>query len=407
MGPNIGSWTHGGAPLSARPKGALHPDLPTRGRLMSQVFVDYAHIHFRAGDGGHGCCSFRREKHVPRGGPDGGDGGDGGSIWLRATARLGTLLDLKLKPSIKARRGDHGGGNQRSGRNGADIVIEVPLGTLVYDEHGALLADLTEQGECFRAAEGGRGGLGNQHFATSTNQAPRKTTPGRPGQERNLILELKLIAHAGLIGLPNAGKSTLLNRLTRATARVAAYPFTTLHPNLGVMEVDPVRRVTLADLPGLIEGASSGGGLGDRFLRHIERTALLIHLIAPPEADPEHPGTDAIETIQYSYRLIREELKAYSSAMTHKPEIVALTKIDRLDPHRLQIYLGALRELDVHVLPISAQTGAGLPELETCIVEKLETMGVPLEERVPRAAEIQPEPQRGTEGEGNDHDQNR
>ncbi|MCL5270653.1 MAG: GTPase ObgE, partial [bacterium] len=321
---------------------------------MSQSFVDYARIYVKAGAGGNGCLSFRREKYVPHGGPDGGDGGDGGSVWLEASRELTILIDLKMKPMLRAERGHHGEGKNKTGRTGRDLVIRVPQGTVVSAEDGAPLADLVADGQRYLAAAGGKGGAGNQHYATPTNQAPRKFKKGEPGQERPLILELKLIAQAGLIGLPNAGKSTLLAHLTHATPRIAPYPFTTLHPNLGVMEIDALRRVTLADIPGLIEGASAGAGLGDRFLRHIERTGLLVHLVAPPEpstrSEDREPATsaaeavadraeavadraetlaDRAEAVAYAYDLVRRELEAYSPALAAKSEMVVLTKIDR------------------------------------------------------------------------------
>jgi GTP-binding protein len=340
---------------------------------MSHSFVDYARIHVKAGDGGDGCVSFRREKYVPYGGPDGGDGGAGGSVWLEASIDLATLIDLKLRPMHKAERGRHGQGSRCSGRTGVDLIIKVPLGTVVTDaDSGLPLADLTHDGQRFCAAAGGRGGAGNQHFATPTVQAPRFARPGEPGEERNLILELKLIAQAGLIGLPNAGKSTLLAALTHATPRIAPYPFTTLHPNLGVMELARGGRATLADIPGLIEGAWQGAGLGDRFLRHIERTALLIHLIAPPESvDDADPGA-----VADAYELVQNELRAYSAALTEKPEIVVLTKIDLIQPDAREGYLRVLRERGVEPLAISVQTGEGMESFKKVLQERLESLGL-------------------------------
>ncbi len=347
---------------------------------MSQPFVDYARIFVKGGAGGSGCVSFRREKYVPHGGPDGGDGGHGGDVWLEASRDLATLIDFKMRPSFSAKRGLHGSGNQKTGRCGEDLIIRVPLGTQVTSEEGETLADLLHEGDRFLAAAGGKPGAGNQHYATPGNQAPRHAKPGDLGQERNLILELKLIAQAGFVGLPNAGKSTLLAHLTHATPRIAPYPFTTLHPNLGVMEVDAYRRVTLADIPGLIEGASHGAGLGDRFLRHIERTALLIHLVAPPDELPADPDDDQIdaeaETITYTYDLVRRELEAYSQKMLVKPELIILTKIDLLDERRRTAYLKALRELRLEPIAVSAETGEGVDLLKAKLIEKLEALGL-------------------------------
>jgi GTP-binding protein len=347
---------------------------------MSHSFIDHARVFVKGGAGGDGCLSFRREKYAPRGGPDGGDGGDGGNVWMEATRDLATLIDLKLRPSLKAGRGGHGQGKNMSGRCGGDLVVRVPLGTWVVDEDGQSLADLTREGQRFLAAAGGKGGAGNQHYATPANQAPRKFKKGEPGQERALILELKLIAQAGLVGLPNAGKSTLLASLTHATPRIAPYPFTTLHPNLGVLETDDLRRVTLADIPGLIEGASRGAGLGDRFLRHIERTGLLVHLVAPPDdrADEKTAENVAreVEAIQYAYRLVREELAAYGEALAAKPELVVLTKIDLLDEPARADYLAGLRDLGVEPLAISAETGEGVEVLRAALVARLDELGL-------------------------------
>ena len=345
---------------------------------MSQSFVDYAQIHVKAGDGGNGCMSFRREKFVPFGGPDGGDGGHGGNVWLEATREMATLVDLKLRPNLRAEHGGYGMGKHMTGRDGEDMIVLVPLGTIVSGDEGEPLADLCAEGQRFLAAAGGKGGAGNQHYATPTNQAPRKHKDGEAGEERNLVLELKLIAQAGLIGLPNAGKSTLLAHLTRATPKIADYPFTTLHPNLGVMEVDGFRRLTLADIPGLIEGASQGIGLGDRFLRHIERTGLLVHLIAPPEGiiDPEQTPAEAAESIRYAYQLVRHELEAYGPAMAAKPEVVVLTKTDLLSENDRRIYLEALDQAGLHPLAIASPTGDGLEDLRRALIEKLDAMGM-------------------------------
>lgn len=351
---------------------------------MSKPFVDYTHINVRGGDGGNGCVSFRREKFVPHGGPDGGDGGDGGKVWLVAARELTTLIDLKLRPNLRAERGRHGEGNQKTGRSGEDLIVEVPVGTVVIDDaSGETLADLDRVGERFLAAAGGRGGLGNQHFATPTNQAPRRAYPGEPGQERRLILELKLIAQVGLIGLPNAGKSTLLAALTRATPKIAAYPFTTLDPNLGVMEADALRRITLADIPGLIEGAWQGAGLGTRFLRHIERTAWLVHLVAPPEdeTDPDAGTDEAADKVRYGYELIRRELAGYGAELARKPELVVLTKIDMLGPGARRRYCDAVRALGAEPMAVSSETGEGLPEFKARLLRLLDERGLIPDER--------------------------
>lgn len=343
---------------------------------MSQSFVDYARIHVKGGDGGNGCVSFRREKYVPHGGPDGGDGGHGGNVWLEATRDMATLIDLKLRPNLRAERGVHGQTKRMAGRTGEDIIVRVPLGTIVVDEEGHTLADLCAEGQRFLAAAGGKGGPGNQHYVTPTNQAPRKHKDGEPGDDRNLVLELKLIAQAGLIGLPNAGKSTLLAHLTHATPKIADYPFTTLHPNLGVMKADTFRRVTLADIPGLIQGASHGAGLGGRFLRHIERTGLLVHLIAPPEdiIDPEKSPEAAAESINYAYQLVRHELEEYSATMADKPEVVVLTKIDLLSEADRQIYMEGLAITGLKPVAIASITGEGLEGLQAALVEKLDEL---------------------------------
>jgi GTPase len=345
------------------------------------AFVDYVLFTAKGGDGGNGCLSFRREKHVPRGGPDGGDGGKGGDVWLEAHPELTTLIDVKLRSHIVGGRGMHGQGKNMSGKGGADQVVEVPLGTVVSTEDGEHLVDLTEPGQRFLAAAGGRGGMGNQHFATPTNQAPRHHTSGEPGEDRRLVLELKLIADVGLVGLPNAGKSTLLAHLTRAHPRIAAYPFTTLHPNLGVMEVADDRQIVLADIPGLVEGASRGVGLGHRFLRHIERTRVLVHMIA---ADPAvlHNGGEldeeaaeiAARIASDAYALVRAELLTYSHAIGAKPEIVVLSKIDMIPEDARERYLAALAAEGLDAIAISAESEVGLDLLRREIVRRLDAL---------------------------------
>src|SRR5690242_14021761 len=285
------------------------------------MFVDRVAIFVKGGDGGAGCCSFRREKYVPKGGPDGGDGGDGGDIIVRAVADTDSLAEIVNRKHWRAAAGGRGGPDNCHGRRAPELVIPVPPGTLVYDrDRGNLLRDLQEAGEQVTAARGGRGGRGNKAFATATNRAPRQTQPGTPGEERWLVLELKVIADAGLIGLPNAGKSTLLSRLSRARPEIADYPFTTKHPNLGIVSLGGEHRLVLADLPGLIEGAHSGVGLGHEFLRHVERTRVLVHLVEPLPAD----GGDPL----HNYRLVRQELELYSKELAEKPEVVAVSKAE-------------------------------------------------------------------------------
>ena len=328
------------------------------------MFIDYAKIYVKAGQGGSGACSFRREKHVPHGGPDGGDGGRGGSIILQVDPHLRTLIDFRYKKHYIARHGQHGMGKKKHGRAARDIIVKVPAGTVVKDaESGEILADLTRPGERFVAARGGRGGRGNAHFATPTHQAPREWEVGEPGEERWLILELKLIADVGLVGKPNAGKSTLLSRLSAARPRIADYPFTTLQPNLGIVKVDPFKSFVMADIPGLIEGAHRGKGLGLQFLRHIERTRLLLYLIDPTEEDPLH-----------TFRTLYQELNAYSPVLTQKPYFIALTKQDIWEENFLS---ASRKQFDVPVLAISAINGKGLDELKWKLWKRLENESFP------------------------------
>src|SRR5262249_6134176 len=285
------------------------------------MFVDRVVIFVQGGDGGRGICSFRREKYVPRGGPDGGDGGDGGSVILRAVAGTDSLAAVVHQKHWRAERGGAGGPANRHGRRGDDLVIDGPPGTPIIDrDRGHVLRDLTEAGEQVTVAQGGRGGRGNRAFASPTNRTPRECQPGTPGEERWLILELKVIADAGLIGLPNAGKSTLLSRLSQATPEIADYPFTTKHPNLGAVSAGPDRTIILADLPGLIEGAHAGIGLGHEFLRHVERTRVLVHLVEPVPLDHGDPVNN--------YRVVRRELELHSKELAEKPEIVAVSKAE-------------------------------------------------------------------------------
>jgi GTP-binding protein len=283
-------------------------------------FLDQAKVYVRSGDGGAGCVSFRREKFIEFGGPDGGDGGRGGDVVAECVDGLNTLIDYRYQQHFKAKTGMHGMGKNRAGGRGADAVLKVPVGTQIFEEDGeTLIADLTAVGQKIVICKGGNGGFGNAHFTTSTNRAPRRANPGLQGEERTLILRLKLIADAGLIGLPNAGKSTFLSRVTAARPKIADYPFTTLYPGLGVARVDE-REFVLADIPGLIEGAHEGHGLGDRFLGHVERCRALLHLV---DATGEHAGRD--------YKIVRSELAAYGAGLDEKPEIVALSKIDAVD----------------------------------------------------------------------------
>jgi len=288
------------------------------------VFLDRVKIRVKAGDGGDGVTAFRREKFIPRGGPSGGDGGVGGSVWITATEGLNTLLHLRYNPEHKAERGRHGEGSNRFGKDGEDHTVSVPVGTQILDaETNEILFDLTEAGQPFLAARGGKGGWGNAHFATPTRRAPRYHYQGRPGEERELQLELKLIADVGLVGFPNAGKSTLISVISAAKPKIADYPFTTLEPNLGVVDMGDFRTFVVADIPGLIEGASSGAGLGDRFLRHVERTKLILHLVDVSSSS----GRDAIS----DYEIINRELANYDAELGARPQIVVATKIDALD----------------------------------------------------------------------------
>jgi GTP-binding protein len=326
------------------------------------MFVDRVVVFVKGGDGGPGCCSFRREKYVPRGGPDGGDGGDGGSVIVRAVAGTDSLAEVVNRKHWRARRGGAGGSSNCHGRRAPDLLIPVPPGTLVIDrDRGNVLRDLTEPGDEVNVARGGRGGRGNKAFATATNRAPRETQPGTPGEERWIVLELKVIADAGLVGLPNAGKSTLLSRLSAAQPEVGAYPFTTKHPNLGLVSIGGERAFVLADLPGLIEGAHSGVGLGHEFLRHVERTRVLIHLVEPLPPD----GADPL----HNYRTIRRELELYSPALAAKPEIAAVSKAELTGSEEVRARLEA--GLGRPVLAVSAVTGQGLSRLVGAVVEAL------------------------------------
>ena len=326
------------------------------------MFVDRVILYVKGGDGGRGCCSFRREKYVPRGGPDGGDGGDGGSVIVEALAGADSLADVANRKHWRAPCGGAGRGANCSGRSGRDIFIRVPPGTLVLDrDRGNVLRDLTEAGQQVTVAHGGRGGRGNRAFATSTNQAPRETGPAGLGEERWIILELKVIADAGLIGLPNAGKSTLLSRLSRAQPEIADYPFTTKHPNLGLVTIGGERAFVLADLPGLIEGAHSGVGLGHEFLRHVERTRVLVHLVEPLPPD----GSDPLK----NYQTIRRELELHDRTLADRPEVIVVSKAELTGSDEIQRRLQS--ELGREVLAVSAVTGQGLADLVRGIMERM------------------------------------
>jgi GTP-binding protein len=340
------------------------------------MFVDRVTIYVKGGDGGAGCCSFRREKYVPKGGPDGGDGGDGGHVIVRALAGADSLADIVNRKHWRAEAGGRGMPDNCHGRRAEDLIIEVPPGTLIYDrDRGNILRDLTHAGEEVIVARGGRGGRGNRAFASSTNRAPRQTQPGTPGEERWLVLELKVIADAGLVGLPNAGKSTLLSRLSQAHPEIADYPFTTKHPNLGLVLIGGERAFVLADLPGLIEGAHHGIGLGHEFLRHVERTRVLVHLVEPLPAD----GSDPVQ----NYHTIRRELELHAEAAVEaaegtvfqrlaiktKPEIVCVSKAELTGSDEVRQRLE--QDLGRPVLAVSAVTGQGLADLVRAVVEAL------------------------------------
>ncbi len=321
-------------------------------------FLDQAKVYIKSGNGGQGCVSFRREKYIEFGGPDGGSGGRGGDVLAEAVAGLNTLIDYRYQQHFKARPGGHGMGRDRTGAGGDDVVLKVPVGTQIFEEDGeTLLADLTEVGQTVCLAKGGNGGFGNAHFKSSTNRAPRHANPGQTGEEKWIILRLKLIADIGLVGLPNAGKSTFLSRVSAARPKIADYPFTTLHPNLGVVRHRD-REFVLADIPGLIEGAHEGAGIGDRFLGHVERCRSLVHLVDAAGEDP----VDA-------YRTVRRELDAYGHGLAEKAELVALSRADAVEDERLQELASELAEAaGVKPFIVSAVTGLGMDEvLDACL----------------------------------------
>ena len=331
------------------------------------MFVDEVDIHVAAGHGGRGCLAFRREKFVPRGGPSGGDGGNGGSVFVVASPHLNTLINYRFHPETSAERGQHGQGSNCTGQTGGDLELPVPIGTLVYEKTNdaseplRLLADLANEGDRVLVARGGRGGMGNARFATSTNRAPRKVQPGEPGEERDLRLELKLLADVGLVGFPNAGKSTLISVVSAARPKIADYPFTTLTPNLGVVQLSGDRSFAVADVPGLIEGAHRGLGLGHQFLRHLERTKVLVHVVDVSGAAGRDP-VDDLETV-------REELRLFQPTLAAKPQLVAANKMDTVDPEDDAADTGVARLADraaalgLPFFRISAVTRAGVPDL--------------------------------------------
>lgn len=332
-------------------------------RFAKTMFVDQVRIKVSGGRGGHGCMSFRREKYVPRGGPDGGDGGDGGSVILKAKTGVNSLVALANQNHIRGAKGASGQGSGRHGACADDIVVEVPPGTIVIDsETGLIIKDLAEDGDTVVAAHGGKGGRGNTRFKSSTNQAPRQATQGAEGENKILVLELKVIADVGLVGMPNAGKSTLLSRLSSAKPEIANYPFTTKYPNLGQVQIDRDRSFVLADIPGLIEGAHEGIGLGHDFLKHIERAGILVHLVEPMPMDQSDPIAN--------YKSIRHELEEYNEQLKTRPEIVVVTKMELPDAGEVADKLQ--REVETEVFQISAVTGQGLPQLLNRIVEVLE-----------------------------------
>jgi GTP-binding protein len=353
------------------------------------VFVDEASIWVKAGDGGNGCLAFRREKYVPRGGPSGGDGGNGGSIIFEATSQENTLLRFRYDREFRAERGRHGEGSNRHGKSGQDMVLLVPTGTVIFDaETGETLADLSESGRRFVVVRGGRGGRGNARFAKPWHRAPKEFETGHPGEEHRLRLELKLLADVGLVGFPNAGKSTLISRISAARPKIADYPFTTLEPHLGVVSADGTpwgRTFVVADLPGLIEGAHKGAGLGIRFLRHIERTRLLAHLVDVSDGNPRDPVRD--------FEIILGELAASSPALAQKPMIVVATKLDAATSSekcdRLRDFAAAR---GLVFLAISAVTGQGIPELVRAIGETLARLPRPAAEDAEPAETPLPEP---------------
>jgi GTP-binding protein len=354
------------------------------------VFIDEAKIRVKAGDGGNGCVAFRREKFVPRGGPSGGDGGKGGDVIMQSSERHNTLVHFRFHPEYKAERGRHGEGANKTGRDGADVVLNVPVGTMLYDaDSGALVHDFDAPDQRLVIARGGRGGRGNARFATSTHQAPRESEPGRPGEERALRLELKLLADVGLVGYPNVGKSTLISRISAARPKIADYPFTTLEPNLGVVAIgaEPEQfSFVVADIPGLIEGAHEGVGLGTQFLKHVERTRLLVHLVDVSDASGR---PDPVK----DFEVIMGELASFGAGLEKKPMLVAASKLDAANKERLAKLERYCKRKRLKLFPISAVTGKGMAELQYAMgeqVQKLRARAAKTEEKMPAMAEHQP-----------------
>lgn len=334
------------------------------------MFIDIAEIYVKAGDGGNGAVSFRREKYIPAGGPDGGDGGDGGNVIFKADKHLRSLADFRYRRHYKAERGQNGAGQKCAGKKGEDLVIKVPCGTIIRDkETGAVLADLTEEGQTAIIAKGGIGGKGNVHFATPTRQAPNFAKNGTPGEEKWIILELKLLADVGLIGYPNVGKSTLLSKVSSARPKIADYHFTTLTPNLGVVSMGAGESFVMADIPGLIEGAHKGVGLGHDFLKHIERTRMLIHVVDVAALDGRNPVVD--------FHVINRELKEYNEKLAKRPQVVAANKVDVAGESAVKEFINAMESLGYKVFPISAATGYGVRELINYVYEMLKTLPEP------------------------------
>ena len=352
------------------------------------MFIDEAKIRIKAGDGGNGCLAFRREKFVPRGGPSGGDGGRGGNVIMESSERHNTLVHFRFNPEYKAERGRHGEGSNRTGREGVDVLLKVPVGTIVYDEiTGEKLHDFSRPDERIVIAHGGRGGRGNARFASSTHQAPRECEPGRPGEERLLRLELKLLADVGLLGFPNVGKSTLISRISAARPKIADYPFTTLQPNLGVVAVGEGKdefSFVVADIPGLIEGAHTGAGLGTQFLRHVERTRVLAHLIDVSDNGRLDPVAD--------YNVIRNELASFGAALGEKPEIIVASKMDVASKDKLAKLKKFCTRKKLSLFAISAVTGAGIRELLWELARRVRAT------RQPEAPVISPEEKRESQG---------
>jgi GTP-binding protein len=336
------------------------------------MFIDEATIRVKAGDGGNGCMAFRREKFVPRGGPSGGDGGKGGDVWMESSEQHNTLVHFRFNPEYKSGRGRHGEGAKKTGRDGEDIVLKVPVGTIVYDEEtGEKVHDFSRADERVIIARGGRGGRGNAQFATSTHQAPREHEDGRPGEERIFRLELKLLADVGLVGFPNVGKSTLISRISAARPKIADYPFTTLEPNLGVAVIDDKKKeemsFVVADIPGLIEGAHTGAGLGTQFLRHIERTRLLVHLVDVSDASGR---PDVVKDVQ----VILDELHNFGAGLEKKPTLMVASKIDAANPDKLKKLKQWCTRKKLKLYPISAVTGEGIDKLKFAMADEVKRM---------------------------------